>query len=200
MGNVLVKDAVGEVTRIFKVSVNIHEELEKIGAVNYEEEQEIDISAESVLINKSDKKASKKKKKKKEAPKESEKSPENEIQDIEGVNVDFNKDEASKETAKQLGQAIKEAKEKAEQFIEDAKDAKLYQKGDKYVVKVNKQIVGVYGDIECAKAKIERMKHCTIDKLGLRLAYHVRFMLDEFANSVTRSTVKTVGITDKAVA
>lgn len=33
-----------------------------------------------------------------------------------------------------------------------------------------------------------------------RLNYHVRFLLDEFANSVTRSTVKTVGITDKAVA
>ena len=33
-----------------------------------------------------------------------------------------------------------------------------------------------------------------------RLNYHVRFLLDEFANSVTRSTLKTVGITDKSVA
>ena len=33
-----------------------------------------------------------------------------------------------------------------------------------------------------------------------RLPYHVRFLLDEFANSVTRSTPKTVGITDKSVA
>lgn len=33
-----------------------------------------------------------------------------------------------------------------------------------------------------------------------RLNYHVRFLLDEFANSVTRSTFKTVGITDKNVA
>lgn len=33
-----------------------------------------------------------------------------------------------------------------------------------------------------------------------RLNYHVRFLLDEFANSVTRSTPKTVGITDKSVA
>ena len=34
----------------------------------------------------------------------------------------------------------------------------------------------------------------------IRLKYHVRFMMDEFANSVTRSTPKTVGITDKSVA
>lgn len=33
-----------------------------------------------------------------------------------------------------------------------------------------------------------------------RLNYHVRFLLDEFANSVTRSTPKMVGITDKSVA
>ena len=33
-----------------------------------------------------------------------------------------------------------------------------------------------------------------------RLPVHVTFMLDEFANGVTRSTPKTVGITDKSVA
>ena len=38
------------------------------------------------------------------------------------------------------------------------------------------------------------------DKYGGRLPVHVRMILDEFANSVTRSTLKTVGITDKNVA
>ena len=38
------------------------------------------------------------------------------------------------------------------------------------------------------------------DKYADRLPVHVRFLLDEFANSVTRSTPKTVGITDKSVA
>ena len=33
-----------------------------------------------------------------------------------------------------------------------------------------------------------------------RLPIHVRCLLDEFANSVTRSTPKMVGITDKSVA
>jgi len=37
-------------------------------------------------------------------------------------------------------------------------------------------------------------------KCGGRLPIHVTFMLDEFANGVTRSTVKEVEITDKAVA
>lgn len=38
------------------------------------------------------------------------------------------------------------------------------------------------------------------DFYGGRLPVHVRCLLDEFANSVTRSTLKTVGITDKSVA
>ena len=38
------------------------------------------------------------------------------------------------------------------------------------------------------------------DAYNGRLPVHVRMLLDEFANSVTRSTPKTVGITDKSVA
>ena len=38
------------------------------------------------------------------------------------------------------------------------------------------------------------------DVYGGRLPVHVRCLLDEFANSVTRSTPKMVGITDKSVA
>lgn len=37
-------------------------------------------------------------------------------------------------------------------------------------------------------------------KYGGRLPVHVHFLMDEFANGVTRSTPKTVGITDKSVA
>ena len=38
------------------------------------------------------------------------------------------------------------------------------------------------------------------DEYNGKLPIHVRFLLDEFANSVTRSTPKMVGITDKSVA
>ena len=38
------------------------------------------------------------------------------------------------------------------------------------------------------------------DVYGGRLPIHVRCLIDEMANSVTRSTPKTVGITDKCVA
>lgn len=43
---------------------------------------------------------------------------------------------------------------------------------------------------------------CTIadDEYHGKLPVHVRCILDEFANSVTRSTPKVVGITDKSVA
>jgi len=37
-------------------------------------------------------------------------------------------------------------------------------------------------------------------KYGGSLPIHVHFVMDEFANGVTRSTPKTVGITDKSVA
>jgi type IV secretion system protein VirD4 len=37
-------------------------------------------------------------------------------------------------------------------------------------------------------------------KYGGSLPVHVQFICDEFANSATRSTLKTVGITDKSVA
>ena len=38
------------------------------------------------------------------------------------------------------------------------------------------------------------------DEFGGRLPIHVRCLIDEFANSVTRSVTKTVAITDKVTA
>lgn len=40
----------------------------------------------------------------------------------------------------------------------------------------------------------------SLDEKGLRYPFHIRFLMDEYANSVTRSMPKTVGITDKSVA
>lgn len=42
--------------------------------------------------------------------------------------------------------------------------------------------------------------HASTECEGKRLPVHVRFLLDEFANSVTRSITKAVGITDKVMA
>lgn len=46
----------------------------------------------------------------------------------------------------------------------------------------------------------QQLFHVADYKYGGRLPMHVHFCMDEFANGVTRSAVKTVGITDKAVA
>ena len=46
----------------------------------------------------------------------------------------------------------------------------------------------------------QQLFHAADHKYGGRLPVHVHFCMDEFANGVTRSTPKTVGITDKSVA
>ena len=88
----------------------------------------------------------------------------------------------------------------------------MVQLGNKYLLKVpgktlddgtvqEDEIVAEFGNMHFAKIKAKAMAAgCTVKRCGLHLPYHVRFMLDEFANSVTRSTPKTVGITDKSVA
>ena len=46
----------------------------------------------------------------------------------------------------------------------------------------------------------QQLFHSADHKYGGRLPVHVHFLMDEFANGATRSTPKTVGITDKSVA
>lgn len=71
----------------------------------------------------------------------------------------------------------------------DGKGIKVTWRGQK------KKLDQVLNEFKTGKFELVRMngdfKQCP---------YHVRFILDEFANSVTRSTPKTVGITDKSVA
>lgn len=44
-------------------------------------------------------------------------------------------------------------------------------------------VVGIYGNLDFAKKKCKAIKNgCTVKRCGLYLPYHVRFILDEFAN------------------
>lgn len=106
----------------------------------------------------------------------------------------------NKDEKEELKEGIKEAKEAADLFVTNAKNVEVFKKGSKYITKVNDEIVAWYGSEEIAILHADRLKSCYVKKLGLRLPFHVRFLLDEFANSVTRSTPNTVGITDKSVA
>ena len=64
------------------------------------------------------------------------------------------------------------------------------QKGDKFIVRIppvsDKEepfIVGIYGNPLFAKQRVEAIKAgCKVVRCGLYLPYHVRFLLDEFAN------------------
>lgn len=83
-------------------------------------------------------------------------------------------------------------KKEAEAFCTRAKDhAHCVKKGNYYYIKVpaesgNKDdeiIVGKYLHADFARKKLKAIKEgCKVTICGLRLPYHVRFMLDEFAN------------------
>lgn len=85
----------------------------------------------------------------------------------------------------------KDVEQEAKDFCDRAKKyVHCTKKGRKYLIKVpgktkedDEIIVGEYGNKIFAQQKLERIKAgCTIKRCGLSLPYHVRFMLDEFAN------------------
>lgn len=84
-----------------------------------------------------------------------------------------------------------DVKKLAKSFIERAKNAHCTKKGRMYYIKVpaesgkkeDEEIVGVYSNPVFAQKKLEAIqKGCKISRCGLKLPYHIRFMLDEFAN------------------
>ena len=97
--------------------------------------------------------------------------------------------EADNEVKNEKNDAIKK---EAEAFCTRAKDhAHCVKKGNYYYIKVpaesgNKDdeiIVGKYLHADFARKKLKAIKEgCKVTICGLRLPYHVRFMLDEFAN------------------
>lgn len=92
----------------------------------------------------------------------------------------------------QINEITSTIKAEAEAFCERAqKSAHCVKKGNYYYIKVpaasgnkdEEEIVGKYLHPNFAKKKLEAIKkQCTVTICGLRLPYHVRFLLDEFAN------------------
>ena len=78
----------------------------------------------------------------------------------------------------------------ANAFCERAKNAHCTKKGNKFLIKVpgvtpdaEEDIVGIYGNADFAAKRLKAIKDgCKVSRCGLHLPYHVRFMLDEFAN------------------
>ena len=74
----------------------------------------------------------------------------------------------------------------AKEYVEKLKTCHLVKKGKKYIVKLSDkdggEIVGIYGNKEYAIKRTEALRDSKITRCGLFLPYHVRMMLDEFAN------------------
>lgn len=97
------------------------------------------------------------------------------------------------------------AKKKLESFVEEIKKGVVIKHDKvkslyKVYTKSTNELIGWRGSKEDMKSFVAQLKKITIKKGSVRCPNHVRLILDEFANSVTRSTPKTVGITDKSVA
>ena len=86
-----------------------------------------------------------------------------------------------------------EAKQRMEEFVETLKDLHIeYNEERKYfeVKNKNNNVISWRGKEEEAKEYIASLKDAKIEKGQFRLPIHVRMILDEFANSVTRSALK----------
>lgn len=85
----------------------------------------------------------------------------------------------------------KAIEKEATAFVKRAKNTYCTKKGRKYLIKIpsadgnseNDDIVGIYSNSKFAQKRLEAIKAgCKVTRCGLYLPYHVRFMLDEFAN------------------
>ncbi len=83
-------------------------------------------------------------------------------------------------------QESKKAKERLERFVEDAKEAKepIYNKEKDYWELYTKsgQLFAWRGTKEEAEALRKALSRIKIERCGSRCPYHIRFILDEFAN------------------
>lgn len=184
LGNYVVYDSSGEAVKIFPIP---HFEEEYVD--NDAEAEEIEL--DEVVITKK----SKAKKLAKNALKNKNKAIQMSEEDQMNASVEENYNEdainekvkdslsALNATSAQLKeQGIAEAKKAANDFISAAKKVKVLKKGSKYITKVDDEIIGWYGSEKFARTHAERLKNCTVKALGLRLPFHVRLMMDEFAN------------------
>lgn len=182
LGNYVVYDSSGEAVKVFPIP---HFEEEFVD--NDADAEEIEL-AEVVIDKKSKKKAKKLLKNKNKAIQLNE-------EDKLNNDVDDNYDEKAindkiqeklntlnSSSAKIKEEGIAEAKKLANEFVTNAKNVKVLKKGSKYITKVNDEIVGWYGSEKFARTHAERLKNCSVKTLGLRLPFHVRLMMDEFAN------------------
>ena len=106
--------------------------------------------------------------------------------------------ERTTEKAQKQIEAVVDAVKKNGTVVKKGKDGlyRIYAK----LPKGKRELLGWRGTKELAQNFVSRLKYIKAEKCGDRCPNHVRFLLDEFANSVTRSAFKTEEMSDKDAA
>ena len=194
-GNYLVKDGRGEVVKMFDVSHDVDDDALAAGNCDDDEEIEVDIS-----YNKEDDK-----------PKKGLFGGGKKQKDLEGVNatetVSFDKINSSSNPIQEdmpnnnvedhpetvpnndSGKEDKVVRILAEDFAANAsQNVKKIQRGNKFIVRIclpdgKNEDIDTYTIEKFADERIRNIqKGCYVERCGLYLPFHVRFLLDEFAN------------------
>lgn len=200
-GNYLIKDANGEIVKVFEIPHEAEDIEEWVDEDEDAEEIDIDLNDTAASISKKEKRA--RLKAEKEKKKEEKKKLIAEQKKVEHLEQ-FNNMNDFTDFHKQMCEAVRpdddelqiddspgendndEIKKQAEDYCEGLKNLKLVKKGAKYIIRCDfgngMEEVAVYKNEEYAKKRAAAMKKSTVSRCGLFLPYHVRFMLDEFAN------------------
>lgn len=193
-GNYIVKDARGENVKVFEMKREINQLLDTDDEDSLEEE----ISIHHLLQKKNNKKnifknLFKFSKKKKKFSDSEDKNSQKDV-DFESPEVMAALDEKAAENEKNTIPDIdpgdekdKDAEAQANEYVERLKSCHLVKKGSRYIIKLpndngEEDIVGVYGNKEYAIERTAALQNSKVERCGLFLPFHVRMMLDEFAN------------------
>ena len=184
-GSYLVEDSRGEIVKMFNVS---HEKTdEQLMEESAREDEEIEIEISSDNLDGSKKKKQKKKKGRDvgESSSIAKKADKGADDDADDENQEDHPETVPDDSP---GQEDENVKALAEEFAKLANKVKCVKKGNKYIIKMlhpngTEEVVDVYGIEEFANKRAKAIQEgCKVRRCGLYLPYHVRFMLDEFAN------------------
>lgn len=180
-GNYIVKDKLGENVKVFPIPHNLPEIDDD---VDNEEDIEISLSLtnnKESFIDKLKEKISVKKNQKKNKNNDDLKNTEED----EWRNAEAN-EEATRPDDSPGEIDDEKVKETAESYAEQLKKCKLTKKGSTFYIKCEidgkEEIIETLKNEEYAFKRASALKECSVTRCGLYLPYHVRFMLDEFAN------------------
>lgn len=182
-GNYIVKDKLGENVKVFPIP---HDLPDKEDIEDTDEDVEVTLSLTKKKETFWEKLQEKRKQK---ALKKEEKKKWNKDELTEGDN--FWKEADENEEATRPDDSPGEVddasvKNNAENYAKQLKNCKLTKKGTTYYIKCEidgkEEILETLKNEEYAFKRAAALKECSVTRCGLYLPYHVRFMLDEFAN------------------